>query len=47
MGFDLSSDKVKLLLESSNIEENLRPQHLELDEWDKLFNNFKNYDFAK
>jgi len=44
MGLKLNSNEVKTLLNLSNVEENLRPQHLNLDEWKLLFKNHKNYD---
>lgn len=44
MGLKLNSNDVKTLLDLSNVEENLRPQHLNLAEWESLFKNHKNYD---
>jgi 16S rRNA (adenine1518-N6/adenine1519-N6)-dimethyltransferase len=42
MGLSLSSEEVKALLSFSNIDENLRPQHLSLGDWKNLYEKFKN-----
>lgn len=42
MGLNLSSEDVKALLSFSSIDENLRPQHLSLEDWKNLYKNFKN-----
>jgi len=42
MGLSLSSEDVKDLLSFSSIDENLRPQHLSLEDWKNLYKNFKN-----
>ena len=44
MGLNLNSKEVKTLLDLSNVEENLRPQHLDLDNWKSLFKNYQKYD---
>ncbi|MEC7837937.1 MAG: 16S rRNA (adenine(1518)-N(6)/adenine(1519)-N(6))-dimethyltransferase RsmA [Chloroflexota bacterium] len=41
MGLGIKSEEVKNILNDSNIDENLRPQHLSLDDWDNLYKNYK------
>ena len=41
MGLGIESKEVKNILNYSNIDENLRPQHLSLDDWNNLYKNYK------
>ena len=40
MGLSIKSEEVRTLLNDSNIDEHLRPQHLNLDDWNNLYTNY-------
>ncbi len=44
MGLKLSLLNVKKLLEESKVKDDLRPQHLELENWENIYKNYKKYE---
>lgn len=41
MGLNISNDQTNLILDSNKIDQNLRPQHLSLNQWENLYKSYK------
>ena len=41
MGLNITNDQINLILDSNKIDQNLRPQHLSLNQWKNLYKSYK------
>ena len=41
MGLNITNDQTNLILDSNKIDQNLRPQHLSLNQWKNLYKSYK------
>jgi len=41
MGLKIDNNEIKLLLNKTDIDHSLRPQHLTLSQWENLYKNYK------
>ena len=44
IGLNLKNHYTNLILESNKIDQNMRPQHLSLDQWENLYKSYKELD---